>query len=179
MKTPETNQQDGGLPLPASDIFAFVGVRRIIGDPTGKLMQDEVADRIQKLVNVLRETVGVMDAMRVLQGIPMSPLEKKAVGISYEQIKEILERAMPEYDAVCKAIHDANVDVEAPAAQDSDSKKDADGGLPLTPCSLRVFARGAGVEGSRFQCLQSGCKTASPLELRYPQNPEPNTPNEN
>jgi hypothetical protein len=106
--TMKTDQQDSGLPLSTSDLFAFVGVRRIIGDPTGKLMQDEVADRVQKLVNVLRETVGIMDAMRVLQGLPMSPPDKKAVGMCYEQIKEMLERAMPEYDAVCKAIHDAN-----------------------------------------------------------------------
>jgi hypothetical protein len=30
-------------------------------------MQDEVADRIHKLVNVLRETVGIMDAFRMIE----------------------------------------------------------------------------------------------------------------
>jgi hypothetical protein len=94
---------------------ALTEIREMVGgDPTGKLMQDEVADRVQKLVNVLRETVGIMDAMRALQGMPMSQPEKKAVGMCYEQIKEMLERAMPEYDAVCKAIHDANAKREIP-----------------------------------------------------------------
>lgn len=85
------NQTDNKLsPVECADLFAFAGVRAIIGDPHGKLMQDEVADRIQKLCNVLRETVGLMDAMRVLQGLPMSQPEKKAVGMCYEQIKEML-----------------------------------------------------------------------------------------
>ncbi|MES2997132.1 MAG: hypothetical protein V4733_10025 [Verrucomicrobiota bacterium] len=107
--TPKLDEAaDGGLRT--TDLFAFVGVRKIIGDPYGKLMQDEVADRIQKLVNVLRETVGVMDALRMIEGLPgMTRDEKKAIGMCREQIKEMLETAMPEYDAVCKAIHEANV----------------------------------------------------------------------
>jgi hypothetical protein len=117
MKPPETNQQDGGLPLSTSDLFAFVGVRRIIGDPTGKLMQDEVADRIQKLVNVLRNTVGVMDALKIMDGLPgMTEREKMAMRVSARSIQDALDDAMPEWDAVCKAIHDANANGDAPGA---------------------------------------------------------------
>jgi hypothetical protein len=113
--TPKTVEAttEGGLPI--RDLFAFAGVREIIGDPHGKLMQDEVADRIQKLVNVLRETVGIMDAFRMIEGLPgMSQAEKMMARVNYRTIKEMLETAMPEYDAVCKAIHEANADVEAP-----------------------------------------------------------------
>ena len=67
---PETVKEttEGGLPI--RDLFAFAGVRRIIGDPTGKLMQDEVADRIEKLVNVLQNIVGLVDALDRLSGRP-------------------------------------------------------------------------------------------------------------
>jgi hypothetical protein len=107
--TPETVKEttEGGLLI--RDLFAFAGVRQIIGDPYGKLMQDEVADRIQKLVNVMRQTVGIMDALRMIEGLPgMSRDEKKAISMCREQIKEMLDEQMPEWDAVCKAIHEAN-----------------------------------------------------------------------
>lgn len=98
---------EGGLPI--RDLFAFAGVRRIIGDPYGKLMQDEVADRIQKLVNVLRETVGIMDALKIIDGLPgMAGPERKAVAMCRDQIREMLDENMPEWDAVCKAVHEAN-----------------------------------------------------------------------
>lgn len=93
----------------STDLFAFVGVRKIIGDPLGRLMQDEVADRIKKLANVLRETVGIMDALRMMEGLPgLLPIERSAIGLCHRQIKDMLQTAMPEYDAVCKAIHEAN-----------------------------------------------------------------------
>lgn len=92
-----------------SDLFAFVGVRRIIGDPLGRLMQDEVADRIQQLVNVLRSTVGVMDALKVMEGLPgMTEREKKAFRVCTRSIEDALNEAMPEWDAIYKEIHDAN-----------------------------------------------------------------------
>jgi hypothetical protein len=111
--TPKTVEEttEGGLPI--RDLFAFAGVRQIIGDPHGKLMQTEVADRIQKLVNVLRQTVGIMDALRMIEGLPgMSRDEKKAIGMCREQIKEMLDEQMPEWDAVCKAVHEANTDYQ-------------------------------------------------------------------
>ncbi|MFU8894736.1 MAG: hypothetical protein ACNA8L_14045 [Luteolibacter sp.] len=120
MKIPKTDQQDGGLPLSTSDVFAFVGVSRIIGDPTGKLMQAEVADRIQKLVNVLRNTVGVMDALKSMDRLPgMTEREKMAIRVCARSIQDALDEAMPEWDAVSKAIHDANAE-SMRAAQDSD-----------------------------------------------------------
>ena len=107
------NQTNNELsPVECADLFAFAGVRKIIGDPTGKLMQDEVVDRIQKLANVLRETVGIMDAFRMIEGLPgMSQAEKMMARVNYRTIKEMLESAMPEYDAVCKAIHEANMGI--------------------------------------------------------------------
>jgi KaiC/GvpD/RAD55 family RecA-like ATPase len=111
--TPKTVEEttEGGLPI--RDLFAFAGVRAIIGDPHGKLMQDEVADRIQKLVNVLRETVGIMDAFRMMDGLPgMSPEESLMARVAYRNISEMLDRVMPEWDAVCKAIHEANVQTD-------------------------------------------------------------------
>jgi hypothetical protein len=113
--TPETVKEttEGGLPI--RDLFAFAGVRQIIGDPYGKLMQDEVADRIQKLVNVMRQTVGIMDALRMIEGLPgMSRDEKKAISMCREQIKEMLDEQMPEWDAVCKAVHEANATAQTP-----------------------------------------------------------------
>lgn len=92
----------------ASDIFAFVGVRKIIGDPLGRLMQDEVADRIQKLVNVLRQTVGIMDSIQILALLPsLEVREKKAFILCRNQIRKMLDEQMPEWDAVCRAIHEA------------------------------------------------------------------------
>lgn len=96
----------------STDLFAFVGVRKIIGDPRGRLMQDEVADRIQKLVNVLRETVGIMDALQLIDTLPgMTAPERKAVAMCRDQIREMLDEHMPEWDAVCKAIYEANAEV--------------------------------------------------------------------
>ena len=93
----------------STDLFAFVGVRRIIGDPLGRLMQDEVADRIQKLVNVLRETVGIMDALKLIDTLPgMTAPERKAVAMCRDQIREMLDEQMPEWDDVCKAVYEAN-----------------------------------------------------------------------
>ena len=98
-------------PEPASgithqDLFAFAGVRAIIGDPHGKLMQDEVADRIKKLVAVLQNVVGVVDALDVLDGksrrIAISP--KKARNM----IMEALDDSMPEWESVLEQIHKAN-----------------------------------------------------------------------
>ena len=108
--TPETVKEtpEGGLPI--RDLFAFAGVRSIIGDPHGKLMQDEVADRIQKLVNVLRETVGVMDSLDIMRSHPsLTAGERKMMTLAMREIREALDSGMPEWDAVCKAIHEANV----------------------------------------------------------------------
>lgn len=101
----EAPTPEGGLPI--RDLFAFAGVRQIIGDPHGKLMQDEVADRIQEFVNVLRGTVGIMDALKlILPG--MTAPERKAVAKCRDQIREMLDEQMPEWDDVCRAIHEAN-----------------------------------------------------------------------
>ncbi len=96
----------------STDLFAFVGVRRIIGDPLGNLMQDEVADRIQKLVNVLRQTVGIMDALKLIDTLPgMTAPERRAVAMCRDQIREMLDEQMPDWDAVCKAVHEANASI--------------------------------------------------------------------
>lgn len=93
----------------STDLFAFVGVRKIIGDPLGRLMQDEVADRIQKLVNVLRETVGVMDSLDIMRSHPsLTAGERKMMTLAMREIREALDSGMPEWDDVCKAIHEAN-----------------------------------------------------------------------
>ena len=84
-------------------------VRTIIGDPDGKLTQEEVAERIQKLVNVLRETVGIMDALNLFDTMPgITAPEKKVAGLCRDLISEMLDKRMPEWDAVCKAAHEAN-----------------------------------------------------------------------
>jgi hypothetical protein len=104
-------QSDNQLsPVECADLFAFAGVRQIIGDPHGKLMQDEVADRIQKLANVLRHTVGLMDALRLLEGLPSFSRDKRGITICRDQIEDMLNEQMPEWDAVCKAIHEANAE---------------------------------------------------------------------
>jgi hypothetical protein len=108
--TPETVKEttEGGLPI--RDLFAFAGVRQIIGDPHGKLMQDEVADRIQKLVNVLREMVGLMDSLKIAATAPaMTKTEAMTMGVCYRSMEATLNEAMPEWDAVCKQIYQANV----------------------------------------------------------------------
>jgi hypothetical protein len=108
--TPKTvkDTTEGGLPI--RDLFAFAGVRQIIGDPHGKLMQDEVADRIQKLVNVLREMVGLMDSLKIAATAPaMTKTEAMTMGVCYRSIEATLNEAMPEWDAVCKQIYEANV----------------------------------------------------------------------
>ena len=114
LKPPQPAAEAESLVAVAStDLFAFVGVRRIIGDTLGRLMQDEVADRIQKLVNVLRETVGIMDALKLIDTLPgMTTPERKAVAMCRDQIREMLDEQMPEWDAVCKAIHEANAQSE-------------------------------------------------------------------
>lgn len=128
--TPETIEEnpEGGLPI--RDLFAFAGVRRIIGDPYGKLMQDEVADRIQKMVNVLRETVGVMDSLDIMRSHPsLTSGERKMMTLAMREIREALDSGMPEWNAVCKAIHEANAKGMARglAAQDSDTTTEIDG----------------------------------------------------
>ena len=104
------NQTNNKLsPVECADLFAFVGVRKIIGDPYGKLMQDEVADRIQKLVNVLRETVGLMDSLKIAATAPaMTKAEAMMLRVCYRSMEDTLNEAMPEWDAVCKSIHEAN-----------------------------------------------------------------------
>ena len=122
--TPEIVKEttEGGLPI--RDLFAFAGVRQIIGDPQGKLMQDEVADRIQQLVNVLRETVGVMDTLHIMRSHPsLTAGERKMMTLAMREIREALDSGMPEWRAVCKAIHEANATAQAtqPAPQDHEN----------------------------------------------------------
>lgn len=101
--------------IASTDMFAFVGVRKIIGDPLGRLMQDDVADRIQKLVHVLRETVGIMDALKLFDTLPgMTAPERNAVAMCRDQIREMLDEQMPEWDDVCRAIHKANDQTQQP-----------------------------------------------------------------
>jgi len=98
---------EGGRP--AVPLFAFAGVRKIIGDPHGLLAEEQIDDRVQKLVNVLRKTVGVMDAFQILHGLPrLSQSERNLLKLCRDQIKEMLDEQMPEWDAVCKAIHEPN-----------------------------------------------------------------------
>lgn len=110
-------------PIGCADLFAFAGVRKIIGDPYGKLMQDEVADRIQKLVNVLRETVGLMDSLKIAATAPsMTKAEAMMMRVCYRSMEDTLNEAMPEWDAVCKAIHEANARAMTPATESDHGK---------------------------------------------------------
>lgn len=100
---PQSNNQLS--PVECADLFAFAGVRKIIGDPYGKLMQDEVADRIQKLVNVLSEMVGLMDSLKIAATAPsIMKAEAMMMRVCYRSMEDTLNEAMPEWDAVCKAI---------------------------------------------------------------------------
>jgi hypothetical protein len=117
--TPKTVEEttEGGLPI--RDLFAFAGVRQIIGDPHGKLMQDEVADRIQKLVNVLQNVVGLVDALEVLNGTHKGTANT-AMRRARMMIIETVEESMPEWDVVLEQIHKANAKDLARRAQDSE-----------------------------------------------------------
>jgi hypothetical protein len=105
--TPKTVEEttEGGLPI--RDLFAFAGVRQIIGDPNGKLMQDEVADRIQKLVNVLIEVIGLVDALECLSGTHRGTANT-AMRKARLMILDAVESGMPEWDTVISQIHKAN-----------------------------------------------------------------------
>ena len=109
--TPKTVEEttEGGLPI--RDLFAFAGVRQIIGDPHGKLMQDEVADRIQKLVNVLREVIGLVDALECLSGTHHGTANT-AMREARLMILDAVESGMPEWDTVISQIHKANPKAE-------------------------------------------------------------------
>jgi hypothetical protein len=104
MKPNETTEASSGITH--KDLFAFAGVRAIIGDPHGKLMQDEVADRIQRLVSVLQNVVGIVDALDVIDGtsrrIAISPKKVR------NMIMESLDDSMPEWESVLEQIHNAN-----------------------------------------------------------------------
>jgi hypothetical protein len=119
--TPETVEEtiEGGLPI--RDLFAFAGVRQILGDPHGKLMQDEVADRIQKLVNVLQNVVGLVDALEVLNGT-----HKGTANTAMRRVRmmiiETVEESMPEWDVVLEQIHKANDNSAGTAAQERPMK---------------------------------------------------------
>lgn len=54
MKNQKTkaNKQKAPTAVRSSDLLAFVHVREAIGDPTGKLMQDEVVDVVRKLARL-------------------------------------------------------------------------------------------------------------------------------
>ena len=104
MKSNQT--QEAASEITHQDLLAFAGVRAIIGDPHCKLMQDDVADRIKKLVSVLQNVVGLVDALDVLGGtsrrIAISP--KKARNM----IIQVLDDSMPEWESVLEQIHNAN-----------------------------------------------------------------------
>jgi hypothetical protein len=104
MKPNQTQEAASGITH--QDLFAFAGVRAIIGDPHGKLMQDEVADRIQKLVSVLQNVVGLVDALDVLdrtsRRIAISPKKARSMVIT------ILDKEMPEWESVIEQINKAN-----------------------------------------------------------------------
>jgi hypothetical protein len=85
-------------------------------------MQDEVADRIQKLVNVLQNVVGLVDALEVLNGTHKGTANT-AMRRARMMIIETVEESMPEWDVVLEQIHKANAGGMARelAAQDSES----------------------------------------------------------
>jgi len=59
----------------------------------------------------------------MIEGLPgMSQSEKMMARVNYRTIKEMLETAMPEYNAVCKAVHEANARAMTPA-KDQDHEK--------------------------------------------------------
>jgi hypothetical protein len=111
--TPKTVEKTTECGLPIRDLFAFAGVRKIIGDPCGKLMQDEVADRIQKLVNVLQNVLGLVDALEALNGTHKGTANT-AMRRARMMIIETVKESMPEWDVVLEQIHKANANVDAP-----------------------------------------------------------------
>jgi hypothetical protein len=124
-KRPAKQETGGGCPGATCSEFAgiqaLIQIREALGDPYGKLMQDEVADRIQKLVNVLRETVGLMDSLKIAATAPaMTKADAMMMRICYRSIEHTLNEAMPEWDAVCKAIDEANDKDLARRALDSE-----------------------------------------------------------
>jgi hypothetical protein len=93
--------------FPMIDLFAFTGVRQIIGDVEYKLMQTEVADRIEKLVRVLQNVAGLVDALEVLSGTHKGTANS-AMREARMRIIEALDESMPEWDAVLESIHNSN-----------------------------------------------------------------------
>jgi hypothetical protein len=85
-------------------------------------MQDEVADRIQKLVNVLQNIIGLVDALEVLNGTHKGTANT-AMRRARMMIIETVEESMPEWDVVLEQIHKANAGhlARKPAPQDFDS----------------------------------------------------------
>ena len=76
----------------------------------------EAADMIDRLVNVLRETVGIMDAFHLMSTMAkFSQSEKMMARVCRRSLKEMLETAMPDYDTVCRDVHEANADAMAAA----------------------------------------------------------------
>ena len=112
-KLPNEDGQEIGAGCPASDLFALAGVHKIIGDPHGKLMQDEVADRIGELVKVLQQTVGLADALEIIAEQSKSAKGAEIFRSCAGHIMEAVSEAMPEWDDVLKAVHEANAGVLA------------------------------------------------------------------
>lgn len=51
-KKTKANKRKAPTAVRSSDLLAFVNIREAIGDPTGKLMQDEVVDVVRKLARL-------------------------------------------------------------------------------------------------------------------------------
>lgn len=69
----------------------------------------EAADLIDRLVEVMREAVGVSDAAKLAATHPSMTRDAaaawKACG---EELESAISTAMPDYDRVCREVHEAN-----------------------------------------------------------------------
>jgi hypothetical protein len=69
----------------------------------------ESADLIERLARTVQGTVGAMDALKMMDGFPgLSLGEKTAFRAASRQLKDVLDDTLPEWDALCQELHEAN-----------------------------------------------------------------------
>lgn len=70
------------------------------------------------VVDLLQRIIGVADAFAVMEGLPGQTKGERAIWFSCSlQIKEAVSEAVPDWDDVLKAAHEANVSDQATASK--------------------------------------------------------------
>ena len=76
----------------------------------------EAADLIDRLVEVMRQSVGCADAMKLTASHPGMTRDAAAAWKSCgEELESSISTAMPDYDRVCREVHEANAQPSHPA----------------------------------------------------------------